>query len=130
MFSKSTTAPLQSPALQESLGEKSCSTLHDDVLIKGDWTSDGVLEFSGKIIGNLTADVLVITSEGRVNGNVRARNITIEVQLEGTVSALNIVVKVTAKVMADIKSEQILIEPGAEIQGNIKVAGNRSQNNI
>ena len=99
-------------------------------MIKGDWTSDGVLEFSGKIIGNLTADVLVITSEGRVNGNVRARNITIEGQLEGTVSALNIVVKATAKVMADIKSEQILIEPGAEIQGNIKVAGNRSQNNI
>ena len=130
MFSKSTTAPLQSPALQESSREKSCSTLHDDVLIKGDWTSDGVLEFSGKIIGNLTADVLVITSEGRVNGNVRARNITIEGQLEGTVSALNIVVKATAKVMADIKSEQILIEPGAEIQGNIKVAGNRSQNNI
>ena len=130
MFSKSTTASLQSPALQESSGEKNCSTLLDDVLIKGDWTSDGVLEFSGKIIGNLTADVLVITSEGRVNGNVRARSITIEGQLEGTVSALNIVVKATAKVMADIKSEQILIEPGAEIQGNIKVAGNRSQNNI
>ena len=127
MFSKSTTAPLQSPALQESLGEKSCSTLHDDVLIKGDWTSDGVLEFSGKIIGNLTADVLVLTSEGRVNGNVRARNITIEGQLEGTVSALNIVVKATAKVMADIKSERILIEPGAEIQGNIQVAGKHAE---
>ncbi|MFT7494179.1 MAG: cytoskeletal protein CcmA (bactofilin family) [Alteromonas macleodii] len=127
MFSKSTNDPLRSPTIKEISGEKRHSLLHNDVLIKGDWTSDGVLEFSGKIVGNLTADVLVLTKEGRVNGNVRARNITIEGQLEGTVSALNIVIKATAIVMADIKSEQILIEPGAEIQGNIHVAGKRAE---
>jgi cytoskeletal protein CcmA (bactofilin family) len=127
MPSNSTTDNLQKPAIQGSSGEKRRSVLHADVLIKGDWTSDGVVEFGGEVVGDITADVLVLTSEGRVTGNVRARNVTIEGRLEGTVSAISVVVKTTAKVTADIKADQILIESGAEIQGNIRVAGKSAE---
>ena len=123
MFSKSSSDTLQTPAFLGGSGEKHRSKLHDDVWIKGDWTSDGVVEFGGKLVGNLTADVLVLTTEGQVTGNVRARNIIIEGQLKGTVSALNVIVKSSAKVVADIRAEQLSIESGAEIQGNIQVVG-------
>jgi len=121
MFSKLTPAPLQ--ALPESSGAKRRSVLHDGISIKGDWTSDGVVEFGGEIIGDLTADVLVLTPEGRVIGNVRARNVTIEGRLDGTVSALSVVVKTQAKVTAEIVAEQISIEAGAQVQGKIRVVG-------
>ena len=121
MFSKLTPAPLQ--PLSESSGAKRRSVLHDGISIKGDWTSDGVVEFGGEIIGDLTADVLVLTPEGRVIGNVRARNVTIEGRLDGTVSALSVVVKTQAKVTAEIVAEQISIEAGAQVQGKIRVVG-------
>lgn len=124
MFSKTTTDNLQKPTTHGTSGEKRRSVLHDDILIKGDWTSAGIVEFGGKIIGDITADVLVLTSEGRVTGNVRARNVTIEGHLEGTVAAISVAVKTTAKVMADIKADQLSIESGAEIQGHIQVAVN------
>ena len=119
MISKSTTDALQSPTFPESSENNNRSVLNDDVLIEGDLTSDGFVEFGGKIIGNITADTLLVTPEGRVNGNVSARNVSIEGQLKGTITAINILVKSDSNVMADINAEQILIEAGAEIQGNI-----------
>ncbi|MDE0969615.1 MAG: polymer-forming cytoskeletal protein [Octadecabacter sp.] len=121
MFSKSTSNTLQKSEFLSNLGENRRSILHKDVSVKGDWTSDGVIEFSGKLVGNLTADVLVLTAEGQVTGNIRARKIIIEGQLKGTISALNVVVKSSAKIVADIKAEQLSIESGAEIQGHIQV---------
>jgi cytoskeletal protein CcmA (bactofilin family) len=128
MFSKQTSDTLQTPAFSGSSGEKRRSILQDDVWIKGDWTSHETVEFGGNIIGNLTADILVITTEGRVTGNVRARNVIIDGQLRGTVSALNVIVKSSATVVADIRAEQLSIESGAEIQGNIQVVGKSAEN--
>ncbi len=78
MFSKPTSDTLETPVFLGGSGEKRRSILHDDVWIKGDWTSDAVVEFGGKLNGNFTADVLVLTTEGRETGNVRARNVIIE----------------------------------------------------
>ena len=40
------------------------SLLHDGIVIKGDWQSDGVVEFGGEITGDLTVDILVVTGTG------------------------------------------------------------------
>ena len=57
MFSNSNNDDLNSP---ESFSEKRKprrSLLHDGIVIKGDWHSDGIVEFGGKFTGDLTVDV-------------------------------------------------------------------------
>ena len=91
------------------------SVLNEGVAIRGDWTSDGVVEFGGSLVGDLTAEVLVISKTGKLIGNMRANTITIEGQLEGTVSAIKVVIKSSATLKADIAAEQISVEAGAII---------------
>ena len=69
-------------------GDRRCSVLHDGITINGDWESDGIVEFGGSIVGNVTADTLVVTENGKVRGNVCARNVTIAGTLDGTTSAV------------------------------------------
>ena len=63
------------------------SVLHDGITIEGNWSSDGIVEFGGKIVGDLTVETLVLTKDGQVVGNVHARNVTIEGILTGSIEA-------------------------------------------
>lgn len=100
-------------------GERRRSVLHEGITITGDWTSDGIVEFGGTIIGDLTVDTLVVVKGGRIEGNVRARNVTLEGALTGTVSAITVTLKPSAEVKADIACNSMAIESGAQIDGKL-----------
>ncbi len=100
-------------------GERRRSVLHEGITINGDWTSDGIVEFGGTIIGDLTVDTLIVARSGRIEGNVRARNVTLEGHLEGTVAAINVVIRPSAEVKAEIACQSITIDAGARIEGKV-----------
>ena len=100
--------------------ERRRSVLHDGITIKGDWESDGIVEFGGTITGDLTADTLVLTEQGLVTGNVRARNVIISGRLDGTIAAVNVTLKPQSRVTAQIETKNLTIEAGAQIEGFIK----------
>jgi len=97
--------------------------LHDGIVIKGDWHSDGIVEFGGKIIGDLTVDVLIVSNTGHVEGNVRARSVTIEGQLNGTIAAINVTLASTAVISGEIVAENIQINSGANVEGKLNATG-------
>jgi cytoskeletal protein CcmA (bactofilin family) len=120
MFSNSNSDDLNSP---ESLSENRKprrSLLHDGIVIKGDWHSDGIVEFGGKITGDLTVDVLVVTGTGKVDGNVRARSVTVEGHLNGTIAAVDVILASTAVFTGEIVAERIQIDFGANVEGRLK----------
>lgn len=100
-------------------GERRRSVLHEGITINGDWTSDGIVEFGGTIIGDLTVDTLIVARSGRIEGNVRARNVTLEGHLDGTVAAINVIIRPSAEVKAEIACESISIDSGASVTGKI-----------
>jgi len=102
------------------------SVLHDGIVIKGDWQSDGIVEFGGAITGDLTVDVLIVTSTGTVEGNVRARSVTVEGQLNGTIAAIDVALSPTAIVKGEIEAERIQIDFGAQVEGRLAAKGNAS----
>ena len=121
MFSNSTNDDLKLP---KSLSEKPKprrSLLHDGIVIKGDWRSDGIVEFGGKVTGDLTVDVLVVTGTGKVDGNVRARSVTVEGYLNGTIAAVDVILASTSVVIGEIVAEKIRIDFGANVEGRLKV---------
>ena len=73
MLSKPTTEGLTPASSFSKEPRQRRSLLHDGIAIQGDWQSDGTVEFGGRITGDLTVDVLVVTGTGNVDGNVRAR---------------------------------------------------------
>lgn len=113
--------PYEAPRREGALTEKHRSVLHEGITIKGDWTSDGVVEFGGTINGDLTAEALVLTKTGKVEGNVRAHSVTIEGALTGTIAAISVAIKPFAKVEADIVAQSISIDAGAEINGHLTI---------
>lgn len=97
------------------------SVLNEGVSIRGDWTSDGVVEFGGSLVGDLTAEILVISKTGKLIGNMRTNTVTIEGHLEGTIAAIKVVIKSSASLKADVVAEDIAVEPGAQIEGRLTI---------
>ena len=110
-------APLHDPSRQR------CSVLHAGIAIKGNWHSDGIVEFGGKIKGNLTVDVLIVTGTGNVKGNVRARSVTIEGHFNGTIAAIDVTLASTAVMTGEVMAEKIQIDFGASVEGRLQATG-------
>jgi cytoskeletal protein CcmA (bactofilin family) len=120
MFSNSNSDDLNSPTSFPEKPQPRRSLLHDGIVIKGDWHSDGIVEFGGKIRGDLTVDVLVVTGTGKVDGNVRARSATVEGHFNGTIAAVDVVLASTAVFTGEIVAERIRIDFGANVEGLLK----------
>ena len=117
MFSKPVSPKFDVPvAILEDTKQRR-SVLHDGIVIKGDWQSDGTVEFGGAITGDLTVDVLIVTSTGTVEGNVRARSVTVEGHLNGTIAAIDVILSPTAIVIGEIEAEKIQVDFGAQVEG-------------
>ena len=123
MFSNSTSDDLVSQNTNPNQLKQRRTVLHDGIVIKGDWRSDGIVEFGGNIIGDLTVDVLIVTGTGNVEGNVRARSVTIEGRLNGTIAAINVTLASTAFISGEIVAEQIQINSGANVEGKLHATG-------
>ena len=120
MLSNSTSDDLNSPKSFSERPKPRRSLLHNGIVIKGDWYSDGIVEFGGEITGDLTVDVLVVTGTGKVDGNVRARSVTVEGHLNGTIAAIDVILASTAVFTGEIVAEKIRIDFGANVEGRLK----------
>ena len=120
MLSKPTTEGLTPASSFSKEPRQRRSLLHDGIVIQGDWQSDGIVEFGGRITGDLTVDVLVVTGTGNVDGNVRARSVTVEGYLNGTIAAVDVILASTAVFTGEIVAERIRIDFGANVEGLLK----------
>ena len=103
------------------------SRISEDLVIEGDLESRGIVEFGGVINGNVTADTLVVTQTGQLNGGVQAAHVEIKGQLTGTVHAQNVTINPAATVAADINYDRLSVASGAAVQGNWKSGAPRTQ---
>lgn len=119
MFSK-TADPTSAPpvARPASAGSNSArSVLGADLRITGEITSAGSVEVLGEIDGNITANGLIIGQEGRVKGSISAHSVEVKGTLDGKVGCESFTLRSTAQVKADVRTNAIVIESGAEIDG-------------
>ena len=96
------------------------SVIAEDIVIEGNIISQGILEFGGQITGDVTADAVVLTPAARVRGRVRARQLTIEGELQGAATALNVSIKTGAIVKANFAYETLEVASGAQVDGEYK----------
>ena len=101
-----------------TLGERLRSVLQD-ITIRGDLRSAGIIALDGSLSGNVTTDTLVLGRNGKIDGHVRACNVTIEGLLVGAITAVHVAITASARVKADIVCQSVTVEVGSEIEGSL-----------
>jgi len=92
--------------------------------ITGDIKSNGDIRIDGTLRGNLnTKGKVVIGPTGKVNGEVICKNSEVSGFIEGKIivgQLLNL--KASSKILGDIATSKLSIEPGALFSGNCKMS--------
>jgi cytoskeletal protein CcmA (bactofilin family) len=88
--------------------------------IQGDINSTGDVRIDGILMGNISIKGrLVVGANGRIEGNVICQNADVEGEIKGVMNVGEILaLKKTAKILGDITTSKIAIEPGAIFTGN------------
>lgn len=97
--------------------------------ISGDIKSGGDIRIDGSLTGNLnTKGKIVIGVTGRVNGEVICKNSEVSGCVEGKISVSQLLIlKASSRILGDIATVKLSIEPGAKFSGNCKMSD--SENN-
>lgn len=124
MFNKSnntgTTAP-EAPKKATSpvtkINNSAPSILGRDIVITGDIKTDGDVQIDGRLDGNVKAGNVTIGEQGIINGKVVATNVHVRGKITGKVDANSIELAETANVQADLVQDQLMIANGAFFDG-------------
>jgi len=92
--------------------------------ITGDIKSNGDIRIDGSLTGNLnTKGKVVIGSTGKVTGEVFCKNSEVSGVVEGKISVSQLLnLKASSKIIGDIVTSKLSIEPGARFTGNCKMS--------
>ena len=100
------------------------TTIGERISIEGQIKGEEHLVIEGAMKGNVEMEKhnFTVGSNGRVDGEIRAQNVSISGQLKGTINALGKVeVTKEADFFGDIKAKSISVEDGAYFKGSIEL---------
>lgn len=110
------------------MSERSVNTvIGEKSNFKGNLTLSNSIEIKGNFEGDIKTDEDVIIHEtGKIKTNVKARNVLIEGRLEGNIEAKrSITIKSKAYVRGDLKSPDLQVQRGADVQCKIVIENNQ-----
>jgi cytoskeletal protein CcmA (bactofilin family) len=92
--------------------------------ITGDVKSNGDIRIDGSLTGNLsTKGKVVIGPTGKIKGEVICRNSEVSGVVEGKITVSQLLnLKASSKIMGDIITSKLAIEPGARFTGNCNMS--------
>jgi len=96
------------------------SIISADVILEGNVTSNGEVQFDGTLTGNIRAASLIIGEKATVKGEVACDAVTVRGRVEGMVRARNVSLASTAHIEGDIMHSSLSVEPGAHFDGNCR----------
>jgi cytoskeletal protein CcmA (bactofilin family) len=96
--------------------------------ITGDIKSNGDIRIDGALTGNLNIKgKVVIGPTGKVSGEVICKNSEVSGLIEGKITVEQLLnLKASSKILGDIVTSKLSIEPGAKFTGNCKMSDNDS----
>lgn len=94
--------------------------------ITGDIKSNGDIRIDGSLTGSLnTKGKVVIGPTGKVKGEVICKNSEVSGIIEGKITVIQLLnLKASSKILGDIVTSKLSIEPGAKFSGNCKMSDN------
>jgi cytoskeletal protein CcmA (bactofilin family) len=92
--------------------------------ITGDIRSNGDIRIDGSLKGNLsTKGKVVIGPTGKINGEVACKNSEVSGTIDGKIVVTQLLnLKASSKILGDIVTAKLAIEPGARFTGNCNMS--------
>lgn len=118
MFSRNKSNPVSKIA--SNVRSAVPTVVSQDLHFLGNIISDGVIDFDGKIDGNIRCHTLNVRKHGIVNGEVTAEEIFVYGKVKGIIRAKNVYLYASCHIEGVILHESIAIEDGAFIDGKCK----------
>jgi cytoskeletal protein CcmA (bactofilin family) len=99
--------------------------------ITGDIKSTGDIRIDGSLSGNLnTKGKVVIGPTGKITGEVICKNSEVSGIVEGKITVGQLLnLKASSKILGDIVTSKLSIEPGAKFSGSCKMSDSESNGN-
>ena len=101
------------------------SIVQSDLVITGNLSTTGILDFAGRITGDVSSDTLLIGADGQITGQIRTKHLTTTGEITGNLFAEDVTLKSKSLTNANIQCERISVEAGAVIDGNLQCQPNR-----
>jgi len=92
-----------------------------DMVVEGDVISKGEITVNGRVLGNLSAQSVVISETGGVYGSLRANKADVRGAVQGDVSILGLIqIGKSGSVTGQVEYEKISMEQGAELSATLR----------
>lgn len=100
----------------------------EGTVIEGTFRAEGDVRVSGRVEGTMqVAGKVFVTQEGRIDGDLSARNADVAGAITGTVRIEErLLLHGTARVEADVETERLVMEEGASFNGACVMDGKAS----
>ena len=120
MFKRAKSTPTTTNHKPTKSRESIPTIITHEVHMLGNLVSDGAVDFSGTIDGNIKCDTFSLREAGTVKGEITANSVYIQGTVKGLIRAKNVNLLASCKVEGIIIHEQLAIEDGAFVDGKFK----------
>jgi cytoskeletal protein CcmA (bactofilin family) len=101
-------------------GKVQHSVISRDLTIVGDIVTSGDVKIEGRVDGNITCRTLTLGQEPVINSTVTAEAVHVCGKFSGEIRAASVVLAKNANVTGDIYQNHLEIQEGASIEGNVR----------
>ncbi len=112
----------QAPKRGGGGGKMAPSIFSNDLVVEGTLNSDGDIQVDGRIEGNINSGSVTIGEKAVINGEIRAKEVTIRGRVIGSIRAYKVALSSTSHVEGDILHNALAVESGAFFDGNCRHA--------
>lgn len=124
MFSKKSaelpSSPLPSNSGRDRMASKNNSTFSvfgSDISVKGDIEASADLHIDGTVEGDIACASLVQGETSTITGGVKAETARLAGTVKGSITARELVILRSAKIIGDVFYDALTIEQGAQVEG-------------
>lgn len=109
------------------LNGSALSMLGGDTAIVGNIKATADLHIDGRVEGDIACTALVQGEGSEVVGAITAESVRLAGRVDGSVSAREVVILKSARIMGDIVYDALTIEQGAQLDGRLSPRSAQSQ---
>ena len=110
----------KSPAMPAVAGKQIDTLIAEQCTLEGDLTAQNSVKIDGRIKGTLRAEGrAIIGTTGVVQGDVHAPDLLVLGRLEGNVFAQRLHLQASARILGNIETQSLQVDPGAHYQGSV-----------
>lgn len=109
---------------QQADKEVISSIIDANMVMKGELIFEGKARIDGTVEGNIKGEHLILSESGKITGDVQVTTFVCHGALEGNVKASLVTARKNCSIHGRIESNSLTVEPGAGLNGEMKVACN------